>query len=76
MLFHVDYKMSANFFLVSSPDEKFGKRLVFKLTDCPRNVGNSAIPPDKEDLIRIFVQKNATSISPPISVQDNKNKKG
>lgn len=34
---------------------------MFKLTDCPRNVGNSAIPPDKEDLIRIFVKKNATS---------------
>lgn len=34
---------------------------MFKLTDCPRNVGNSAIPLDKEDLIRIFVKKNATS---------------
>lgn len=45
---------------------------MFKITDCPRNVVNSAIPPDKEDLISIFVQKNATSISLPISVQDNK----
>lgn len=48
---------------------------MFKLTDCPRNIGNSAIPPDKEDLVSIFVQKNATSISHPISVQDNKKKK-
>lgn len=29
--------------------------------DCPRNVGNSAKPPAKEDLISIFVKKNATS---------------
>lgn len=45
-----------------------------KITDCPQNAVNSAIPPDKEDLISIFVQKNATSISLPLSVQDNKNK--
>lgn len=33
---------------------------------------NSAIPPDKEDLISIFVKKNATSsFSLPSSVQDN-----
>lgn len=48
---------------------------MFKLTDSPRNVGNSAIPPDKEDLISRFVQKNATSISRPLSVQDKKIKK-
>lgn len=52
------------------------REAVFKLTDCPRNIGNSAIPPDKEDLVSIFVQKNATSISHPISVQDNKKEKG
>lgn len=28
------------------------KEAVFKLTDCPRNMGNSATPPDKEDLIQ------------------------
>lgn len=45
---------------------------MFKLTDCPRNVGDSATPSDKEDLISTFVQKktktknNATSILLPI----------
>lgn len=31
--------------------------VVFKLTDCPRNVGDSATPSDKEDLISTFFQK-------------------
>lgn len=64
-------KMST--FHFSLPDKKFGEA-VFKLTDCPRIVGNSAIPPDKEDLISIFVQKMLHQISLPISVQDNKQK--
>lgn len=45
------------------------REAVFKLTDCPRNVGDSATPSDKEDLISMFVQKNATSISLPISAR-------
>lgn len=55
--------------------------VVFKLTDCPRNVGDSATPSDKEDLISTFVQKknknkkqcyiNFTSHS----VQDNRKRK-
>lgn len=62
-------------FLFSLPDEKFGEA-VFKLTDCPRDVGHSAIPPDKEDLIRIFVKKKCyIIISRPSSVQDNNKKK-
>lgn len=56
--------------------------VVFKLTDCPRNVGDSATPSDKEDLISTFFQKkyktkekqcyiNFTSHS----VQDNRKRK-
>lgn len=33
------------------------EKAVFKLTDCPRNVEHSAIPPDKEDLLSVFVHK-------------------
>lgn len=47
---------------------------MFKMTDCPRNVVNSAIPPDKEDLINIFVQKMLHRFHFPFSVQDNKKK--
>lgn len=33
---------------------------MFKLTDCPRNVGDSATLSDKEDLISTFVQEKKT----------------
>lgn len=59
---------------------------VFKLTDCPRNVGDSATLSDKEDLISMFFQEkknpkqnNATSILLFIQCKktdkENKNRK-
>lgn len=52
---------------------------MFKLTDCPRNVGDSATLSDKEDLISTFVQEktkqnNATSILLPFSARKHKTK--
>lgn len=40
--------------------------------DCPRNVGNSAKLPDKEDLIALSIQKNATSFSLPNQCEKKK----
>lgn len=67
---YADNKTSTSF-VFSLPDEEFGES-VFKITDCPRNVVNSTIPPDKEDLICIFVQKNATLISLPFQCKITK----
>lgn len=44
------------------PRCEFWREAVFKSTDCPRNVGDSATPLDKEDPISKFVQKKTKTM--------------
>lgn len=48
------------------------REAVFKLTDCPRNVGDSATPSDKEDLISMVCPEKCYINFTPHSVQDIK----
>lgn len=62
------------FYIFSFVDEKFGEA-VFKLTDCHRNVEDSAIPSDKEDLICICPEKKCYINFTSQSVQDKERTK-
>lgn len=45
--------------------KKKKKKICLNWHDCPRNVGNSAKLPDKDGLVALSIEKNATSFSLP-----------